>query len=115
MAPLISERGLIPGDDEANNDLLLDRLAGVPDGRRGAWYACHAALAAPDGHVVAVAQGTCHGSIGRARCGAGGFGYDPLFVPAGETRTTAEMSESEKNAISHRGRAFRMLVEACFK
>ena len=71
------------------------------------------ALAWPDGHVERV-HGTLDGAIVWPPRGSGGHGYDPCFQPDGESRTTAEMSDAEKNAISHRGRAFRMLVEACF-
>ena len=97
------------GDDEANLDLLLAQLADVPEGRRTAHFACAAALALPSGeeHVV---EGVLHGTLLRERRGENGFGYDPIFVPDGHDRTTAEMSPAEKNAISHRGRAFRALV-----
>ena len=99
------------GDDDANLDLVLAQLADVPDDRRGAHFACAAALALPGGgqHVV---EGRLVGSLIRERRGAGGFGYDPIFVPDGERRTTAEMSAAEKDAISHRGRAFRALAES---
>jgi XTP/dITP diphosphohydrolase len=98
------------GDDDANLDLVLAQLADVPDDRRGAHFECAAALALPGGaeHVV---EGRLVGSLIRERRGAGGFGYDPIFVPDGERRTTAEMSAAEKDAISHRGRAFRGLAE----
>ncbi|GGO15320.1 non-canonical purine NTP pyrophosphatase [Microbispora rosea subsp. aerata] len=97
------------GDDDANLDLLLAQIADVPDGRRQAHFACSAALALPTGreHVV---EGAVHGHLIRERRGTGGFGYDPIFVPDGETRTTAEMTAEEKNAISHRGKAFRALA-----
>ncbi|GGK86285.1 non-canonical purine NTP pyrophosphatase [Sphaerisporangium melleum] len=97
------------GDDAANLWLLLAQVSDVPDGRRGAHFACAAALALPSGqeHVV---EGTITGEVIRGPRGAGGFGYDPIFVPDGETRTTAEMSAAEKDAISHRGRAFRALA-----
>jgi XTP/dITP diphosphohydrolase len=97
------------GDDEANLRLLLDQVADVPDGRRGAHFACAAALALPAGEV-AVSEGKVSGRIIREPAGTGGFGYDPIFLPEGETRTTAQMSPREKDAISHRGRAFRGLV-----
>ncbi|MBE3013354.1 XTP/dITP diphosphatase [Microbispora sp. NEAU-D428] len=97
------------GDDDANLDLLLAQIADVPDGRRQAHFACTAALALPTGeeHVV---EGAVHGHLIRERRGTGGFGYDPIFVPDGDTRTTSEMSAEEKNAISHRGKAFRALA-----
>ncbi|MEV4295475.1 RdgB/HAM1 family non-canonical purine NTP pyrophosphatase [Microbispora rosea] len=97
------------GDDDANLDLLLAQIADVPDGRRQAHFACTAALALPTGeeHVV---EGAVHGHLIRERRGTGGFGYDPIFVPDGDTRTTSEMSADEKNAISHRGKAFRAIA-----
>jgi XTP/dITP diphosphohydrolase len=89
---------------------------GVPKGdeARAATFHCVLALAWPDEHLELV-HGTLNGSIVWPPRGSGGHGYDPCFQPAGESRTTAEMSESEKNTISHRGRAFRKLVEACFQ
>jgi XTP/dITP diphosphohydrolase len=97
------------GDDDANLELLLAQLGDVPDQHRGAHFACAAAFARPDGkeHVV---HGRLVGALIRTRRGANGFGYDPIFVPDGETRTTAELTAGEKNAISHRGRAFRALA-----
>ncbi|ETK33894.1 RdgB/HAM1 family non-canonical purine NTP pyrophosphatase [Microbispora sp. ATCC PTA-5024] len=97
------------GDDKANLDLLLAQVGDVPDGRRQAHFACTAALALPSGeeHVV---EGFVHGVLIREPLGSNGFGYDPIFVPDGETRTTAEMSAEEKDAISHRGKAFRALA-----
>ena len=100
------------GDDEANNDLLLERLAGVPPAARGAQYACHAALAAPDGRVVAVAEGRCRGTIATARSGEEGFGYDPLFVVPEYHRTFGELPPAVKSVISHRARAMRALLPA---
>jgi XTP/dITP diphosphohydrolase len=98
-----------PGRDRSNLDLVLDQVADVPDEHLGANFACAAALALPDGteHVV---EGVMLGHLIRNPRGEGGFGYDPIFVPEGETRTTAELSAAEKDAISHRGRAFRALV-----
>ena len=105
--------------DERNNDKLLRSLAGVEDARRGAEYRAVLALARPDGTIVASVTGTCRGRIGRERRGTGGFGYDPLFVPEAELRagaehgaaprTMAELSAAEKDALSHRGEAFRKL------
>jgi XTP/dITP diphosphohydrolase len=99
------------GDDQANLDLLLAQLADVPDERRGAEFRCAAALVQPGG-AESVAEGVLRGTLIRARRGTGGFGYDPIFVPDGGTQTTAEMSPAEKDAISHRGRAFRALLAA---
>jgi XTP/dITP diphosphohydrolase len=99
--------------DERNNDKLLASLAGVPDARRGAEYQAVLALAAPDGTIVASVTGTCRGRIGHARRGTEGFGYDPLFLPDGKGgRTMAELTPGEKDAISHRGDAFRKLRPA---
>ncbi|HEU4540037.1 MAG TPA: RdgB/HAM1 family non-canonical purine NTP pyrophosphatase [Jiangellaceae bacterium] len=97
------------GDDAANLRLLLAQLADVPDTRRGASFVCVAALARPDGQEV-VEEGRVTGRIIHEPRGAGGFGYDPIFVPDGETRTTAELPPAEKDAISHRGRAFTALA-----
>ncbi|GAA4840773.1 RdgB/HAM1 family non-canonical purine NTP pyrophosphatase [Luteimicrobium xylanilyticum] len=97
------------GDDAANLDLLLAQVADVPDVHRGAAFVCAAALVTPDGEEV-VRVGELRGSLLRERHGDGGFGYDPVFRPDGETRSTAELSPAEKNAVSHRGRAFRALA-----
>jgi XTP/dITP diphosphohydrolase len=96
--------------DERNLRLVLDQLADVGDGRRGAAFVCAAAAATPDGRSV-VADGRVDGTLVREPRGGNGFGYDPIFVPTGERRTTAEMSAEEKDAISHRGKAFRALAE----
>ncbi|WP_422115015.1 RdgB/HAM1 family non-canonical purine NTP pyrophosphatase [Brachybacterium sp. UNK5269] len=97
------------GDDEANNDLLLAQLSDVPDRHRGARFVCAAALVAPDGSEH-VERGEMRGVLLRERHGEGGFGYDPLFRPAGQTRSAAELSPDEKDAISHRGTAFRAIA-----
>jgi XTP/dITP diphosphohydrolase len=101
------------GDDEANNDLLLAQLADVPAEHRGARFVCAAALVAPDG-TEKIERGEMLGHLLTERRGTGGFGYDPLFVPddqpEGEERTSAELSAEEKDAISHRGRAFRAVA-----
>jgi len=100
--------------DEKNNDRLLHALRGVPDALRGAEYRAVLCLARPDGSVLASVVGRCRGRIGDARRGTGGFGYDPLFVThlAGEGAgpTMAELLPEEKDAISHRGEAFRKLL-----
>ncbi|MGY5766611.1 RdgB/HAM1 family non-canonical purine NTP pyrophosphatase [Brachybacterium sp. DNPG3] len=97
------------GDDEANNDLLLAQLSDIADEHRGARFLCAAALVAPDG-TETVELGEMTGRLLRERRGTGGFGYDPLFLPDGQERTSAELSAEEKDAISHRGRAFRALA-----
>lgn len=104
--------------DAANNDKLLRALAGVEPEVRGAEYKAVLALAAPDGSILATVTGTCRGRIAEAPRGTGGFGYDPLFVPEsaegpGEPRpqrTMAELEPEEKDAISHRGDAFRQML-----
>ncbi len=99
--------------DERNNDKLLRALAAVPDDRRGAEYRAVLALARPDGSIVASVTGVCRGRVGRARRGTEGFGYDPLVLPvAYPGRTMAELTPAEKDAISHRGDAFRRLRPA---
>lgn len=97
------------GDDRANLDLLLAQLADVPDEHRAAHFECAAALALPDG-TERVVTGRLPGTLRRESVGGGGFGYDPILQPDGETRTCAELSPEEKNAISHRGKAFRALA-----
>jgi XTP/dITP diphosphohydrolase len=99
------------GDDAANLRLVLDQVSAVPDELRGASFVCAAALALPTG-VEHVVEGRLVGTLAREPRGTSGFGYDPIFVPEGETRTTAEMSPADKNAISHRGNAFRALAPA---
>ena len=96
--------------DERNNDKLLRSLAAAHASGRAAAYFAVIAVAAPDGQVVASAEGACRGRIGHLRRGTGGFGYDPLFEPDGKGgRTMAELGAEEKDAISHRGEAFRRL------
>lgn len=98
----------IPGQvDKANNDLLLKNLDGKTD--RSAYFVCTVALVYPDGREI-VAEGYMHGEIIDTPRGPHGFGYDPIFLPAGQTRTAAELSDEEKNAISHRGRALQNLL-----
>jgi XTP/dITP diphosphohydrolase len=97
------------GDDVANLELVLAQIADLPDSRRGAAFVCAAAAVSPDGRHVVVEEQVV-GSLIRQPRGSNGFGYDPIFVPTGETRTTAELSAEEKDAISHRGKAFRALV-----
>ena len=97
------------GDDRANLELVLGQLADVPDDRRGAAFVCAAALVVPGGQEVVV-HGEWTGRMARAPRGTGGFGYDPVFVPDGDTRTSAELAPHEKDALSHRGRAMRALL-----
>ncbi|MGW7273117.1 RdgB/HAM1 family non-canonical purine NTP pyrophosphatase [Streptomyces sp. NPDC054864] len=98
------------GDDTANLALLLAQLGDIDeDIHRSAHFACAAALALPDG-TERVVEGQLRGTLRHTPSGTGGFGYDPILQPEGEKRTCAELSAEEKNAISHRGKAFRALV-----
>jgi XTP/dITP diphosphohydrolase len=97
------------GNDRANLELLLDQLSDVKDEHRGAAFVCAAVLALPDG-TVRSAEGRMPGTVAREPKGTNGFGYDPILVPEGQTRHCAELSKEEKNAISHRGKAFRAMV-----
>jgi XTP/dITP diphosphohydrolase len=98
------------GDDGANTALLLAQLVDVPDERRGAAFVSACALVSSRGEVVV--RGVWPGSIVREPRGEGGFGYDPVFLPEGSTRTAAELAPSEKDAVSHRGRALAALLPA---
>ncbi len=97
-------------DDAANLDLLLDQLSDLarPEDR-GAHYTSVIALVTPEGSERTV-TGIWPGTLATAPRGSGGFGYDPVFVPEGETRSVAELTADEKNAVSHRARAFEALV-----
>jgi XTP/dITP diphosphohydrolase len=98
------------GDDAANTALLLGQLADVPDERRGAAFVSACALVSASGSTVV--RGEWPGTVIRERRGDGGFGYDPVFLPDGSTRTAAELSPAEKDAASHRGRALALLIPA---
>lgn len=102
----------VDGDDEANNDKLLHELADVLPERRTARFVCALVFVDEDGSET-VAQGIIEGSIGLERQGSEGFGYDPFFFPDEfrGTKTLAQVSQAEKNAISHRGNALRELKE----
>lgn len=95
--------------DEDNLALLIERVRDVPAHERTARYRCVAVCAWEVSHLSA--EGTCEGRLVLEPRGTGGFGYDPIFVPEGERRTMAELSPGHKDAISHRGRAFRRLEE----
>lgn len=99
----------VHGDDAANLRLVLAQLTTVPDSARQAAFVCVAALALPDG-TAWTEEGRVDGVVVRAPRGSNGFGYDPIFVPSGSSRTTAELTPDEKDAISHRGRAFRAIA-----
>jgi len=96
--------------DEQNLHQLIRSLKGVPAGGRTARYRCVAVLASPDGGQIH-AEAECEGTLIRAPRGVAGFGYDPIFVPAGWDQTMAELTDDQKDRISHRGRAFRALAE----
>jgi XTP/dITP diphosphohydrolase len=96
-------------DDAANLALVLEQVADVPDERLTAAFVCAAALVRPDG-THEVVRGEWPGRLVRKPRGANGFGYDPIFVPEGQTRTSAELAAAEKDAISHRGRALTQLL-----
>ena len=97
------------GDDLANLNLVLAQISDVDDPHRGAAFICSAVLVLPDGREFSV-EGKMPGRLIREPRGTNGFGYDPIFVPAGLERTSAELSPGEKDAISHRGHAFRELA-----
>ncbi|MEO7193215.1 MAG: non-canonical purine NTP pyrophosphatase [Pseudonocardiaceae bacterium] len=114
------------GDDGANLRLVLDQLVDVPDQRRGAAFVCAAALVVPlsdqivgaqslgaqVGGTETVVRGYWRGTLTRVAHGGNGFGYDPIFIPDGDRRTSAELDPAEKDAVSHRGRALRALLPA---
>lgn len=97
------------GGDRANMLLVLGQVSHVPQQRRGAQFVCAAALVLPDG-TERVVEGSLAGALTRQPRGDNGFGYDPIFQPHGSAVTTAEMTSSQKDAISHRGQAFRALA-----
>jgi XTP/dITP diphosphohydrolase len=96
--------------DEENLRALIQAIRGVPASGRSARYRCVAALALPGSGFEHV-EGTCEGTLRTTPAGGGGFGYDPIFVPVGRDVTMAELTDLEKDRISHRGRAFRGLHE----
>jgi XTP/dITP diphosphohydrolase len=100
----------VHGEDAANTALLLAQLRDVPDERRGGAFVSACALVSASGETIV--RGTWRGSIARKPRGDGGFGYDPVFVPEGSSRTAAELTPEEKDAASHRGRALALLVPA---
>jgi XTP/dITP diphosphohydrolase len=94
------------GDDAANCAKLLAALRGVPAGRRTARFRCCIAVADARGVLVTL-EGACEGHIADAPAGSNGFGYDPVFIPTGHTRTMAQLIPEQKDALSHRGQALR--------
>lgn len=95
-------------DDEDNNNLLLEKLKGVPEAERTAYYVCAICCIFPDGKEITV-RGECHGIIGFERDGNAGFGYDPLFIING--KSFGKYEGEEKDKISHRGKALRKLAD----
>ena len=94
--------------DRGNLQLLIRRVSEVPQHERTARYRCVAVCVSPHGGELGT-EATCEGTLTISPRGTGGFGYDPIFVPKGETRTMAELSDEEKDVISHRGQALRAL------
>ncbi len=97
------------GDDRANLDLLLAQVVDVPEEHRGAGFVCAAVLALPDGREF-VREAVFRGWLTREPRGTNGFGYDPILLVEGDTRTSAELEPAEKNRLSHRGKAFSALA-----
>ena len=97
------------GDDQANLEKLLSELKDVSDDKRTAHFTCVAALVMPDGRTH-VEEGQFHGQILHAPVGQEGFGYDPIFQPLGMSISSAQMSPQEKDAVSHRGKALRLIA-----
>ena len=100
-----------PGADAANNALLLERLAGIPEERRTARYRCVVAFLAVPSAVPEIVEATCEGFILPEPRGHAGFGYDPLFYSSELQMSFGEAAPSAKRRVSHRGRAFRALIE----
>lgn len=107
-APGVFSARFSGGDDEDNNTLLLKKLEGVSD--RRAHYTCAMVLAYPDGSELS-AEGYFNGSITEKRIGTGGFGYDPIFMPEGLSVTVGQMTDEEKNKISHRAAALAKILD----
>ena len=101
-------------NDAANNEALLQRLAGVPQEERGAAFVCCIACVFPDGRELTV-RGEARGRMLEDYHGAGGFGYDPLFYYEPLDKTFAELSAEEKNAVSHRGQAIAAFADSLKK
>lgn len=109
MPGVLSARWAGAHDDDANLRLVLAQLADVPNDRLGAAFVCAVAYVHADGGEL-ITEGRMPGRLVREPRGAGGFGYDPIFVADGHTRTSAELSIEEKDAVSHRGQALRALA-----
>ena len=110
-----SARWSFTGTDGDNNTLLLEQLAGVPEGRRTARYRCVVAFVQSPGGRPEIVEATCDGFILNEPRGTGGFGYDPLFYSPELQMTFGEAAPAAKHRVSHRGRAFRALIEVLLR
>jgi XTP/dITP diphosphohydrolase len=110
-----SARWSATGGDRENNQLLLEQLEALPDEQRGARYRCVVAFLATPSSVAEIVEATCDGFILREPRGSGGFGYDPLFYSTDLQMTFAEAAAAAKHRVSHRGRAFRALIEVLLR
>ena len=109
-APGLHSARYAPTDAERRTR-LLGALLRTPEGRRRAFFECALALVSPEGQRLFRAEGRCDGTIAGAPRGAGGFGYDPIFLPdEAQGRTLAELNPAQKNALSHRGRALKRML-----
>jgi len=110
-----SARWSATGTDAENNKLLLEQLAGVPEARRAAHYRCVVAFVATPSSVPEIVEATSDGFILTASRGTGGFGYDPLFFSPELQMSFGEAPPAAKHRVSHRGRAFRALIEVLLR
>ena len=110
-----SARWSATGTDAENNTLLLEQLVGVPEERRAAHYRCVVAFIGTPSSVPEIVEATCEGFILTAPRGTGGFGYDPLFYSPELQMTFGEAAPAAKHRVSHRGRAFRALIEVLLR
>jgi XTP/dITP diphosphohydrolase len=110
-----SARWSFTGSDADNNALLLEQLAGTPAAQRSARYRCVIAFLASPSSAPEIVEATCDGFILEEPRGGGGFGYDPLFFSSELQMTFAEAGPSAKHRVSHRGRAFRALIEVLLR
>jgi XTP/dITP diphosphohydrolase len=110
-----SARWSLEGTDAANNTLLLEQLAGIPDARRAARYRCVVAFVATPSAGPEIVEATCDGFILQAPRGTAGFGYDPLFYSPELHMSFGEAPAAAKHRVSHRGRAFRALIEVLLR
>jgi XTP/dITP diphosphohydrolase len=110
-----SARWSFTGSDADNNAMLLGQLAGTPEAQRSARYRCVIAFLASPSSAPEIVEATCDGFILEEPRGTGGFGYDPLFFSSELKMTFAEAGPSAKHRVSHRGRAFRALIEVLLR